>query len=86
MPTLPSTMIAVLRAFAPLFSPRVWAYVPVLLVGAILAPVQRTVTAAPRVPRQDGWPDQSGPGGTRPAARTRIWSAANGSSNRVVWR
>jgi len=49
MPTLPATMITVLRAFAPLFSARVWSHAQVLLVGAILAPAQRTVTAALRV-------------------------------------
>jgi hypothetical protein len=42
-------MITVLRAFAPLFSPRVWRHAQVLLVGAILAPAQRTVAAALRV-------------------------------------
>jgi hypothetical protein len=49
MPTLPAPMITVLRAFAPLFSPRVWGHAQLLLVGAILAPAQRTVTAALRV-------------------------------------
>src|SRR5918997_5256954 len=49
MPTLPSPMIAVLRAFAPLFSARVWGHAQVLLVGTILAPAQRTVAAALRV-------------------------------------
>src|SRR5215208_4488071 len=49
MPTLPTTMIALLRCFAPLFSPRVWSHSQVLLVGAILAPAQRTVAAALRV-------------------------------------
>ena len=49
MPTLPCPMIAVVRAFAPLFSPRVWSHAQVLLVGAILAPAQRTVAAALRV-------------------------------------
>ena len=49
MPTLPATMITVLRAFAPLFSARVWDHAQVLLAGAILAPAQRTVTAALRV-------------------------------------
>jgi DDE superfamily endonuclease len=49
MPTLPATMIAVLQLFAPLFSPRVWGHAQVLLVGAILAPAQRTVAAALRV-------------------------------------
>lgn len=49
MPTLPVPMITVLRAFAPLFSARVWDHAQVLLVGAILAPAQRTVAAALRV-------------------------------------
>ncbi len=49
MPTLPATMIPVLIAFAPLFSTRVWGHAQVLLVGAILAPAQRTVAAALRV-------------------------------------
>jgi hypothetical protein len=42
-------MIAVLSPFAPLFSARVWGHALVLLAGAILAPAQRTVTAALRV-------------------------------------
>jgi hypothetical protein len=42
-------MITVVMAFAPLFSARVWGHVQVLLAGAILAPAQRTVTAALRV-------------------------------------
>jgi hypothetical protein len=42
-------MIAVLGAFAPLFSARVWEHAQVLLIGAILAPAQRTVSAALRV-------------------------------------
>ena len=49
MPTLPSAMIAVLAPFAPLFSGRVWQHAQVLLTGALLAPAQRTVTAALRV-------------------------------------
>ena len=48
MPTLPPSMIPSVGAFAPLFSRRVWDHVQVLLVGAILAPAQRTVTAALR--------------------------------------
>jgi hypothetical protein len=42
-------MIAVLGGFAPLFSARVWSHAQVLLVGAILAPAQRTIAAALRV-------------------------------------
>jgi hypothetical protein len=49
MHTLPPAMILLLRPFAPLFSKRVWAHVQILLMGAILTPAQRTVTAALRV-------------------------------------
>ncbi len=49
MHTLPPAMILLLRPFAPLFSKRVWVHVQVLLAGALLAPAQRTVTAALRV-------------------------------------
>ncbi len=49
MHTLPPAMILLLRPFAPLFSKRVWMHVQILLMGAILAPAQRTVTAALRV-------------------------------------
>jgi hypothetical protein len=48
MPCLPPTLAAVLAPFARLFSRRVWAHAQVLLVGAILAPAQRTVAAALR--------------------------------------
>jgi hypothetical protein len=46
---LPKESIAVVRAFAPVFSDRTWQWAQVLLVGAILAPGQRTVTAILRV-------------------------------------
>jgi len=49
MHTLPPAMILLLRPFAPLFSKRVWMHVQILLVGVLLAPAQRTVTAALRV-------------------------------------
>jgi hypothetical protein len=48
MRTLPTTMIRVLDPFAPLFSKRVWQHVRVLLVGATLAPGERTVSSALR--------------------------------------
>jgi DDE superfamily endonuclease len=48
MPPLPETIILALASFAPLFSHRVWLHAQVLLVGAILAPGARTVTAALR--------------------------------------
>jgi hypothetical protein len=49
MSTLPPAMIALLAPFVPLFSPRVWRHSQVLLMGALLAPAQRTVAAALRV-------------------------------------
>ena len=48
MPPLPEAIIRVFAPFAPLFSPRVWPHTQVLLLGAILAPGPRTVTAALR--------------------------------------
>src|SRR5262245_11621970 len=45
---LPANMIALLAPFAPLFSRPVWRPVQPLLVGAILSPGQRTVSAALR--------------------------------------
>jgi hypothetical protein len=45
---LPPDMIALLLPFAPLFSPRVFRHAQLLLVGALLAPRKRTVTAALR--------------------------------------
>ena len=49
MLTLPSPIIAVVTAFAPLFSRPVFRHVQVLLVGAILAPGRRTVASALRI-------------------------------------
>src|SRR5918996_4371087 len=49
MPPLPEAIILVLAPWAPLFSHRVWLHAQVLLLGAILAPGPRTVTAALRV-------------------------------------
>lgn len=48
MLTLPDDIVALLASFAPLFSRRVWRYVPVLVVGALLAPGQRMVSTALR--------------------------------------
>jgi hypothetical protein len=42
-------MIRILAPFAPLFSRRVWRHAQLLLVGAVLAPGKRTVSAALRV-------------------------------------
>jgi DDE superfamily endonuclease len=49
MRDLPAAIITVLRHFELVFSERVWEWAKVLLVGAILAPGRRTVTAALRV-------------------------------------
>src|SRR5262245_45981963 len=49
MPTLPLAMLALLAPFAPLFGRRVWPAAVVLVVGTLLAPGKRTVTAALRV-------------------------------------
>ncbi len=49
MRNLPRAIIQVLRSFELLFSERVWHWANILLIGAILAPGKRTVTAALRV-------------------------------------
>ncbi len=49
MVILPEMIIQVLDCFAPLFSRRMWQWATVLVVGAILAPGKRTVTACLRV-------------------------------------
>jgi hypothetical protein len=49
MLNLPKGIIHVLRHFEEVFSERVWEWAKVLLIGAILAPGERTVTAILRV-------------------------------------
>lgn len=49
MRDLPEAIITVLRHFELAFSERVWEWAKILLIGAILAPGKRTVTAALRV-------------------------------------
>ncbi len=49
MPTLQTEYITILEAFARLFSKRIWEHARTLLIGAILCPAERTVTAALRV-------------------------------------
>src|SRR5215472_4490404 len=46
---VPVALTRLIVRFAPLFSKRVWEHVQVLVVGALLAPGQRTVTAVLRV-------------------------------------
>ena len=49
MSPLPAAIVALLVPFAPLFDRRTWRKAQVLLVGAVLAPGKRTVTAALRI-------------------------------------
>lgn len=49
MLTIPIALTRLIVKFAPLFSKRVWEHVEVLVVGALLAPGKRTVTAVLRV-------------------------------------
>ncbi|MBV9937168.1 MAG: transposase [Acidobacteriaceae bacterium] len=49
MPFLPVSLAPVILTFAPLFSQRVWPQAQTLLLGAILAPGQRTVTSGLRI-------------------------------------
>jgi DDE superfamily endonuclease len=49
METLPREIVRVLREFEDVFSERVWDWVQVLVVGAILTPGQRTVASVLRV-------------------------------------
>lgn len=49
MLTLPSPYSTLIAPFVPHFSKRVWKYALVLLIGALLAPHQRTVTACLRI-------------------------------------
>jgi hypothetical protein len=48
MLTLPAELMTLIVVFAPLFSKPVWEHATVLLVGALLAPGKRTVSAALR--------------------------------------
>lgn len=49
MPTLPSEYLTLIAVFVPLFSKRIWGCAQVLLIGGIVAPGKRTVTAVLRV-------------------------------------
>jgi hypothetical protein len=49
MRSIPVTLTQLIVKFAPLFSKRVWTHAQVLVVGALLAPGKRTVTAVLRV-------------------------------------
>jgi hypothetical protein len=49
MLTLPSEYLTLIQVFAPLFSKRIWGHIQILVIGAILAPGKRTVTAVLRI-------------------------------------
>jgi hypothetical protein len=49
MPTLPADYLNILALFAALFSKCLWAHIQVLVIGTILTPGQRTVTAVLRI-------------------------------------
>src|SRR5512140_278010 len=49
MPTLQTEYITILKAFSRLFSKRIWEHAKILVIGAILCPAERTVTAVLRV-------------------------------------
>lgn len=49
MLTIPPKIMVLMQQFAPVFSVRIWDWVQVLVVGAILAPGRRTVTSILRV-------------------------------------
>lgn len=46
---LPFEIVVLMQHFAPVFSERTWDWIPVMVVGAILAPGKRTVTSILRV-------------------------------------
>lgn len=59
MLTLPVDIMRLLRLlthFAPVFSRQVWRHVPLLVVGAILAPGRRMVSSVLRTMGQDQTP------------------------------
>ena len=49
MLTLPSEYLTLIQPFASIFSKRIWQHIQILVIGAILAPGKRTVTAVLRI-------------------------------------
>src|SRR3712207_4432028 len=70
LPHLPDAIIPVLAPFAPRFAARVWLHAHVFLLGAMLTPGARTVTAALRV---------------MGLARERHFTNAHRVLNRATW-
>jgi len=65
-------LVPVLTHFAPVFSDRVWSHALVLVMGAILSPKQRTVTAALRVM---GLSDEAHYGNYHRVLSRAVWSS-----------
>jgi DDE superfamily endonuclease len=82
MPPLPEAIILVLASFAPLFSTRVWSHAPVLLLGAILTPGARTVTAALRAM---GLATEQRFTNDHRVLNRATWSASQGSRMLLGW-
>jgi hypothetical protein len=82
MPPLPEAIILVLAPFAPLFSQRGWLHAQRLLLGAMLAPGARTVTAALRVM---GWATERGFTNDHRVLNRATWSARQGSRMLLEW-
>src|SRR5215510_2239210 len=76
MPYLPEASILVLAPFAPLFSQRVWLPAQLLLLGALLAPGARTMTAVLRVM---GWAMERRFTTSHRVLTRATWSARQGS-------
>jgi DDE superfamily endonuclease len=74
--TVPKEFASLMNIFAPLFSKRVWQHVQVLIVGAILAPGKRTITAALRVM---GLADAKSFQQYHRVLNRAVWSSLNGS-------
>ena len=82
MPPLPEAIILVLAPFAPLVSQRVWLHAQLLLLGAMLAPGARTVTAALRVM---GMATERGFTNYHRVLNRATWSARRGSRMLLEW-
>lgn len=76
MHPLPTEIIQVMCSFAPLFSTRVWPQAQLLLIGAILAPGKRTISAILRIL---GLSDARNYGTYHRVMNRAVWSALCGS-------
>src|SRR4051812_19936871 len=76
MLTLPTAIMALLEPFRPVFQQSTWNKVQVLLVGSILAPGKRTVTAALRAV---GLADEPGFSKYHQILNRAVWSSRQAS-------